>query len=302
MRIIKLNEKNKKGYVLSLGFFDSLHGGHRYLINQAKMKAESLNLGLAVFTFSNNPYNMFVKNKSLNQVFTFDERLDIMRELDVDSVFAMELNEQTVNMGAIAFLDKIFHSDVKQVYCGKDYTFGKKKLGDVDMLDKYSKENGIITNIVDFSNCIYHENKQKISTTLIRQLLEDGEIEFANNLLNQNYSLQGTVIDGKKVGRKIGFPTANIKYPEDKVVLKNGVYGTKIVFGNKDYFGITNVGHRPTFEDCKMSVETNIFDFNGDLYGKTLKIEFIKFIRDIKKFDSGESLKKQLKEDIKWME
>ena len=285
---------NSKGVVIALGYFDSLHIGHREVIKRAKKLAEKLNAHLVVFTFAGN-LRATLNGQSEKYVYTLAERQTLLKKMGVDSVYFAPISKEFLSLTSEEFLDKI-NSEYKILgyACGDDYRFGKNASGNVDALREYAKNNFQQVEIVGQINV---EN-ERVSTSLIKQLLGSGNIERANQLLGENYFVFGKVVHDRGVGKKLGFPTANINVEGQKQVLKSGVYAGKVLVDNCEYNAVINCGNRPTFSIDDVKIEAHIIDFDGDLYEKEIKIVFNRFIREIFKFNTKEELINQLKKDM----
>ena len=271
---------------LCLGSFDGLHRAHR----------EVLNIGndyykIAV-TFKVPPKIVMSDQKTL--IMTFEDKCETLKELSVDKIVVLDfLDVKDIDYNEFLYNLKVKYSP-KLISCGFNYRFGKNGEGDISKLKEFCISNGIELRVVDKIST----DDKTISSTLIRTYLQNGEIEKANKLLYKPFSFTAEVIEGDKRGRTIGFPTVNQRYPAELLKLKFGVYKTKVEFDNKVYFGITNIGKRPTFETDYIISETYIKDFSGDLYGKNLKITPLEFLRDEKKFSNICQLKDQIKVDV----
>ena len=279
LKTVRLTNTNINGSAMLLGGFDGLHLGHRLLLTRAKQSG----LPVGIMTI--------VGGKS-ESLFTFLEREEIFRNLGVDFVFELpfsDIKELTPN----AFLTLLEREFAPKLYvCGDDFRFGKNAQGDSKTLKQSTQIRVEVEKLLSIDG-------EKISTSTIKKLLGAGEVEKANALLSENFFLLGEVFKDRGVGKTLNFPTANILYPKDKFPIKKGVYETRTVIDGKAYKGITNFGARPTFDDTTVLTETYLDGFAGDLYGKTLKVGFIRFLREIVKFDSADALKKQLSEDIR---
>ena len=295
MRINSFDEKTNNPIVLCLGGFDSIHLGHKKLILKANELKKVLNAESAVFTYDND-IKSFGNNKS-GLVFTYEERLDILNELNVDDVCVAHFCEEYANTKPIDFLLRLINNrNIAAFVCGKDLKFGKNAEGNTDLLAKFCLEYGLKLSICDFE---YNEKGEKISTTQIKNSLECGDIIKTNKLLGGKYFICGKVVKGRQVGKTLGFPTANIEFPIDKFIPKTAVYATTVIIDGREYKGITNVGSAPTFNCSHNLIECHIDGFCGDLYGKNLKIYFDFFIRENKKFDCIDQLIEQLHDDLK---
>lgn len=282
LKIIDLTEKRNSatGCVMLLGGFDGLHLGHRKLVERAK------GYGLPVGAMT------IVGGKSEEGLFTPEEREEIFRKAGVDFVFELPFAE-ICDLSPERFTELLlFRFHPKAFVCGDDFRFGKGAEGTPETL----KHGGQVrVEVVE----LLKADGEKISATTVKRLLEKGEVEKANALLGEEFFLVGEVEADRKVGRTIGFPTANIAYPAHKFPLKKGVYETLTETEFGTYKGITNYGSRPTFDSDKVVTETYLDGFSGDLYGKRCKVRFIRFLREVKKFESADGLKTQLQEDIR---
>ncbi len=279
--------------VMALGFFDSVHIGHRKVIERAKALAQHLGAHLAVFSFKNDVRAYFGDKEG--EVYTAKERKKILTSLGVEYFYFAPVSKNFLNMDRLAFLDFLDTKfDVKGYVSGEDYRFGKGGLGDVAFLKEYATERGKACETVD---CVIN-NGQKVSSTNVKALLARGDVESANSLLNDGYFVIGKVFKDRQLGGKLGFPTVNIQISKDKYRLKFGVYAGKVKIGRKFYKAVINYGQRPTFNLDSPLIEAHVLDYSGDLYGKTLTVFFDKYLRDIVAFQSVEQLQKQLKKDV----
>ena len=298
MKIYKnanLNKKHHKG-VIAIGNFDGLHLGHQKVINEAKKKAEKSKLPFGIMTFEPVPvmfFNSTIKNHRINSL---EQKKSQLKKLKIDFLIIIKFNKKFSLLTADQFIKKIIYKKTKCkfLYISKNFKFGYKRQGNIDTLKKYEK-------LYDFKSLItepFKKNKKIISSTLIRKKIVSGKIKEANKLLNREWSIEGKVIKGRKLGRKIGFPTCNMKL-NDYIIPRLGVYAVKINGSRFSKKGIANIGFRPTFNGKNLLLETNIFGINKNLYTKELSVRFRKFIRPEKKFKNLKNLKKQIKIDIK---
>ena len=263
-----------------LGGFDGLHVGHRKLLSRAK------NSGLPVGVMT------IVGAKGTQSLFTFEERERIFQESGADFVFELPFTE-IKDLAPGKFLQLLCAEFSPRLFvCGEDFRFGAGALGTPETLKRATHVCVEILPLVE-------KNGEKISSHTVKTLLSEGRTESASALLGHDFFLLGEVIKDRQVGRTIGFPTANILYPSEKFPLKKGVYDTRTVVNGKTYKGITNYGARPTFSNDRVLTETYLDGFTGDLYGRKLKVEFVRYLREIKKFESVAALKAQLKSDIR---
>ena len=268
-----------KGCVLLLGGFDGLHAGHKKLVERAK----TYRLPVGIMTIFG--------GKSEQGIFTLAERKEIFFGAGVDFILPFEF-EQIKDLSPNDFLSFLKDEfSPKAFVCGDDFRFGKDAAGTVETLKGAGQ---VCVEVVE----LFKMNGKKVSSREMKSFLQKGEVEKANELLEERFFLLGEVVKDRQIGRTICFPTANIAYPSDKFPLKKGVYETRVTYENVTYKGITNYGARPTFDDKSVLTETYLDGFSGDLYGKELKVEFVRFLREIEKFDSAQLLKAQLQKDI----
>ncbi|MDE6758537.1 MAG: bifunctional riboflavin kinase/FAD synthetase [Clostridia bacterium] len=293
IKTLEYAQKNEQPLILALGFFDCLHIGHIKLIDECKLLAFKKSCLSAVFTFSNSPFEVLGKN--CGQILNFEERLYKLDCLKVDFCIKAEFNKSFSELSPLEFLETfVKYMSIKGIVVGNDYTFGRKGEGNVEYLKKWCKDNSIELSVVDFAE----DNGEKIASTKIRKLLETGDLTKANAYLVEPYFIIGQVIDGCKRGRDIGFATANLAYPHDKLRIKSGVYYTRVLLDGVWLKAVTNVGEHPTFDDDNFNIESHILYYDKDIYGKKIIVKFLEKIRDIKKFSSKEELADQISKDI----
>lgn len=294
MKISSFESKGTKSTVLCLGWFDSVHVGHRSIIESAKQLCLKLNANLAVLTFVND--ETFSINKNARLVYDFEERISILKNQGVNEVICSVFNSDFAKKTPLDFLSEICDNrPIAAFVCGSDYTFGKDGLGNITLLKNFCEQRNIQLKVCSFKTDL---NGAKVSTGEIKRLLVEGKIELANELLGDDFFFCGTVVKGRMQGRTIGFPTANVILSQSKINFKRGVYASYVIIDGKKYKAITNIGTAPTFHYDKEIAECHILDFCGDLYGKKLTVYLKKYVRDVKKFDSVNSLKEQLQKDI----
>lgn len=292
-----VNMKNEKtSCVLALGYFDGVHIGHRKVIDEAKKLADFLGCPLAVFSFSGD-LRSFLSGEKEGFLYTPEEREKLLRSLGAEEVYFAPVDKEFLAKSESEFLQFLQDKyDIKGFVCGKDYTFGAFGKGNVEYLKAYAKDRGITCVAVD--TVIDRTTGAKVSTTFIKSLLKEGKIEKANEYLVGSYFIEGSVLPDRGVGRTIGFPTANIKCPSEKILLKEGVYFGHIYIENKKYVCVINYGARPTFALDDFTVEVHVIDYCGDLYGKTLCVCFDGYMRDIVKFADKNQLTEQIEKDV----
>lgn len=281
--------------VVALGNFDGVHLGHQALIKEARRIGEEKGLKVAVFTFSNHPKNLTNREKPVKNIVYQDEKAQLMENLKVDYLFNIEFTEEVMRTEPIAFIKNflIDKFNMKHAVCGFNYRFGFKGLGSAHLLQDVGHE-------LEFETTCLEPvivDGDVVSSTLIRGLIKAGEMEDVKKFLGRNYDIEGEVVVGNRLGRTIGFPTSNITIDENMVTPPNGVYITYCIYNGVKYPSVTNVGVKPTIGQYKKNVETHIFNFNKELYGKTIRVEFIKMTREEAKFASVEELSNQIASD-----
>lgn len=281
--------------VITMGKFDGLHRGHETLIEILKEKNASEGLKSIVFTFDIPPKSE-VTGVEAKVLTTNEEKRYIFEEAGVDYLIECPFTKEVMCMEPRAFVEWIVKSlNVKCIVVGNDFHFGHKRAGDYQLLQEMSKE---LSYEVIVLNKLKEDNRD-ISSTFIREEIAKGNIKKANHLLGYSYFVKGKVVHGKKIGRTIGIPTVNLILSEDKLLPPFGVYATRIQVKDKEYFGVTNVGRKPTIAgNNPIGVETYIIDFSQDVYDEIITVRFTEFLRPEKKFDSIEDLKYQMSADI----
>lgn len=300
--LIFLSEvKHDPNTVLTVGSFDGVHAGHRSIIETVVEKAKRLNARSILVTFDPHPRDILNPGKDGVQLLTtLEERADILNELGIDQMVVIPFTRDFSLLTSTEFIRDIIHAKigVGEFVIGYDHQFGRNREGTIDSLKKLSPELGFNVHVVQA-----HEVQQvTVSSTIVRRKLEqEGDIRLAKEFLGRCYTLKGTVIHGDKRGRLIGYPTANLKPVEKrKVIPKNGVYAVNVGVEGDPVVkrGMMNIGVRPTFtNDMKQTIEVHIIHFDADIYGKVLKVDFLKRIRDEMPFKGIEELKLQLDKD-----
>ena len=285
--------QNSNNYI-ALGSFDGLHLGHLSLIYKVVEIAKKNNGRSMVFTFKNHPKTLLNKKNVPKLLMDNNRKVEVLKTHKVDIVCFQEFDLEFMKMSPEEFVKfLVLKYNIKGFVVGFNYKFGYKNLGDVELLQKLKNKYGYELYVME--PCTY--KTQVISSTRIRRSLEAGDVFEASKMLGLPYTLAGEVIHGKKLGRTIEFPTANLNYNENFILPKVGVYYTNIKVNNSIYKGITSVGNNPTVEGKTLTIETYILDFNNDIYGQKIEVGFIKKIRDVKKFHDVEELKSQLEKD-----
>jgi riboflavin kinase/FMN adenylyltransferase len=283
--------------VLTLGVFDGLHLGHQKIIQKVVSRANAVKAVPTVITFDPHPRAVLYPENAPPLLQTLDQRLANFEILGIEQAIVVRFNREFAGQDAEVFLRDIVHErlQAKEVFLGRGFAFGKNRGGNIELLKKISAELGFCADEVPEITV----RRQRISSSKIRELLAVGKINFARRMLGRPYGVEGQIIHGDQRGRAIGFPTANLK-PRNRVIPKYGVYATANLIDGKWRRSITNVGVRPTFTgDKEPSIESYIFDFDGDLYGDVLRVRFLHRIRDERKFSGIEELKNQIEKDTR---
>ena len=289
--------KNKfiKNSIIAIGNFDGVHRGHQEIFKLGKKIAKKNKTKFGVVTFSPLPSEFFQKQKNNNRITRDDIKIDLLKKNKVNFVFVCNFNKKFSNISAEQFVKDTIVKKLNATYVlvGKNFRFGHKRKGSVSLLKKYGK----IYNYKVLDLKLSKQNKIKISSTRIRSAIEQGNLELATKLLGRNWSIKEKVVPGRKVGRSLGFRTANIEI-KNNINPKTGVYAVRALVNNKKYAGVANFGVAPTFSRNKMVLEINLFKKIPPFYGKTVEVFFIKRIRDEKKFKNRILLISQIKKDI----
>lgn len=291
---IKFNHKKS---ILLIGNFDGLHLGHQKLFRLAQNFKKKYFLKIGVMTFEPMPKMFFNKNLTNFRISNQKQKIALLKKFDVDFVIVKKFDKKFSKTKSTNFIKNILRKklEAKFIFVSNNFRFGNKREGNVKQLI----QNETLYNYKIIKPKPLSQNKKIISSTLIRKFLESGKLDRVNKFLNREWSIEGKVIKGRQLGKKIGFPTANIDI-KDYIVAKPGVYAIKVKKENSNKFikGIANLGYRPTFNQKKILLEVHLFNFSQNLYNKYLTVNFLKFIRKEKKFKNIGQLKKQIKIDL----
>lgn len=293
-----MNIYNELTYInkssLALGFFDGLHLGHLVVLKNAINIAKKNETISTVIIFKNHPLNV-LSNKKIEQILTLDEKIEILEQIGIDNVILLNF-EDYINMSAQDYLKNIlvkYFSPIS-ITTGFNHNFGYNKEGNSSFL----RENKDTYNYMYFEIPPYVIDENIVSCSVIRNKLQLGNFNDANKLLGYNYFIKEKVIKGEQIARNIGFPSANVVYPENKVNIPHGIYYVIIEYEGKEYDGILNHGFSPSLNVSKLKTEVHILNFNKNIYNEIIKISFITKIRNQIKFDNINKLKEQIKRDI----
>ncbi|MDR2086634.1 MAG: riboflavin biosynthesis protein RibF [Dysgonamonadaceae bacterium] len=300
MKVIDINDFSEiqKETAGTTGFFDGVHRGHRYLIEQLKDKAALLGLPSSLITFSNHPKKILDKNFQVALLNSFDERIDRLASTGIDYCYVIRFTQAFSEITAEDFIRQVLREQLKLKFLliGYDHRFGK---GRRDTFEHYLTFGRMYGLTVDKAGKLPDDSVSSFSSTTIRHLLQEGEVKKAAGMLAYNYPLVGIVIAGDRVGRTIGFPTANIELIEkEKLIPKEGVYAGCVSLDGKKYDGMVYIGRRPTLSlQGESRIEVHILDFNENIYGKRICVELIDFLRPDRFFHNLNDLQKQLEKD-----
>jgi len=288
-------EKKYKNSVVAIGNFDGLHVGHQKVLEEAKHKAKKNNLKFGLITFEPMPIMFFNKNIKNHRINSLNQKIYFLKKMKLDFLVIINFNKDFSNLSAKNFIEKILFKKFKSkyIFVSKNFKFGKKRLGNITTLKKFEKKYLYKTVITTPQK----KERRIVSSSLIRKNIHQGRVKDVKKLLGRTWSIEGVVVKGAQRGRKIGFPTCNIKL-KSYVLPKLGVYSVWVQINNLKKRGIANIGYRPTFSGKSLLLEVNIFGIKRNLYKKILNVSFIKFIRKEKKFKNLKLLKNQINKDI----
>ena len=282
--------------VLTIGTFDGVHLGHQKIIERVVTTARQEGLLAKILTFFPNPRMVVQHDKSLKLIHTLEEKKQLLQRLGVDLLVVQPFNEAFAQLTAEEFVSTILvqHLNVKKVIIGYDHRFGRNRTANINDMCLFGEKYGFAVEEIS----VQEVDEVSVSSTKIREALNKGDVTTAEHYLGTPYSLTGTVVHGLKLGRTLGYPTANIQVTEDyKLIPKDGVYAVYSYIGERKVYGMMSIGKNPTIEGKGASIEVYFFDFNGDLYDRELTIYFLKYLREERKFSSVALLKKQLQDD-----
>ena len=301
MEIIRQNDKisNLPLCTATIGFFDGVHAGHQFLIDVLKKEAANRQQKSMVITFAAHPQTVLRPHIPMALITTLSEKLALLEATGIDYCVVLDFTKEMAQLSAQQFLQDVLSArySVATLLVGYNHRFGHNR---TDSFEQYATYGNLMNMAVVQAAQYNTANNTKINSSYIRQLLTEGKIEPANELLTRPYSFSGVVVEGQKLGRKIGFPTANLQLNDTSKLLPDfGVYAVRVIFEEKKYKGMMNIGYRPTVNSNPeaRNIEVHLFNFNRDIYGQTLVVELLRKIREEKKFDSIEELTAQLEKD-----
>lgn len=288
-----IENKENENYV-ALGSFDGLHYGHLSLVRKTVQVAKEENGKSMVFTYKNHPKTLVSPENVPKLIMDLDTKLQYLEEENVDIVVLRTFTKEFMSITAEDFIKLLCEDyNVKGIVVGFNFRFGHKNLGDVELLKKLQDKYGYKLYIID----PYTYEGEAISSTRIRNVLLEGNVSKAIDMLSKPYLIKGKVIHGKQLGRTIGVPTANLEFSDNMVIPSKGVYYTNVIYGNEKFKGLTSVGNNPTVNGTELTIETFILNFDKMIYGEEIKVYFVQRIRDEVKFDSLDEMVDQIKKD-----
>ncbi len=288
-----------KHAVVAIGNFDGVHRGHQAIFSLVRDKAAQIGGTSVAITFDPHPVKVLNHKASAPLITLLEQRLELLGNLGIDVTICIPFSESFAAVTAREFTEEILVKQIglKAIVIGKDYTFGKNRRGNIEFLRTHGERLGFEVIVADWVS-LPDNLPERVSSTRVREVIGQGDVAYARSLLGRHYQLRGTVTGGRnRGGRLLGFPTANIAL-QDELCPKTGVYAVTVDIPDGKRIGVANIGYSPTFDDHQFTVEVHILDYSGDLYGKQIRVNFIRRIRDEQKFNSIEALSGQINQDI----
>ena len=283
---------------VTVGNFDGVHLGHQMLFSEVVTNAYNNKGTSVVVTFDPHPLQVLRPEIGIKLISTYEQKVELISYAGIDVLVVIPFTKEFAKTSAESFVDDILISTigVKELVVGYDYAFGKGRQGNIEFLKEQGEQKGFPVSVVE----PFYVDDMLASSTKVRELVNEGRMMDVKKLLGRSYQIRGMVQEGKKRGGPVvGFPTANLHISEEDLCPRHGVYVTQVVYDGKCYGGVLNIGYNPTFGGNQLSVETHIFDFNQEIYGKKIKINLLKFLRGEQKFSGPAELADQIKEDIR---
>ena len=289
--------RTTSGAVLTIGTFDGVHRGHRHIISRVAQEARDNGLQAGVITFTTTPRELFQPDAPVTNLTSLDERVALLKEAGANFVVPVTFDRDLAGVGARDFAQQLVDVlSMRRLVVGPDFAMGRRREGTIPVLTEIGAELGFTVLPMDE----LQDGGQRIGSSVIRRLLiEDGDVAAANAMLARRYALSGVVVEGHKRGKDLGFPTANIAVPARRAVPADGIYVTRAHLGNRVLESVTNVGDNPTFNDEERMIETHILDFDEDIYGQTLGVDFLERLRGEVAFTTVDALVDQMNIDLR---
>ncbi len=287
--------KNIEPTVVALGNFDGVHRGHQEIINRTVKEADAAGLKSGVFTFSNHTSSILENVSPVKNILYPDQKISILENMGVDYMFNIPFTKEILSMEPVQFIDEILVKkfNIREAYCGFNYSFGYKASGTPEVLMREGLKRGFGIHVQE----PFEIDGIVVSSTYIRKLIEEGRMEECTRFMGRMYAIDGEIVVGNKLGRTIGFPTCNTVVDDTMITPPNGVYITMCTIDGVRRPSVTNVGVKPTIGKYEKNIETHIFNFNEDVYGKHIRVDFIKHTRPEMKFNGLDELKNQIEND-----
>ena len=288
-----------KNAVITIGNFDGVHIGHQALFHEVIEKAEAIDGTSIAMTFEPHPIRVLKQNGHPPLITLYEQKAELIERTGIDVLICVPFNKAFASMSAHQFITDLLVKRIgmKAIVVGKDYSFGKNREGTIDMMKSYAPDYGFEVIVANWIKTPLG-SAGRISSTRIRELVIDGQMTEAEKMLGRNYQIRGRVVIGRDRGGKLlGIPTANINL-HDELCPKTGIYAVTVEIEDRQYNGVANIGYSPTFEDHEFTVEVHILDFNANIYGEKIRVNFIRRIRDEIKFSNISELIEQIKMDI----
>ncbi len=282
--------------LLTIGVFDGVHAGHRYLLEKLQQRAAERNLLSGVVTFNPHPQSVLHPDSQLPWLGNLEDRVTTLQQLGLNIVAVLSFTSQVAQLSARRFMSLLKkYLRIRGIMVGPDFVLGRSGEGNINVLRTLGNEMQFSVEVVP----PYTINGEVVSSTLIRQALIQGDMKKVEKLMGYHFYLKGKVVTSDKRGRVLGFPTANLEIKAQQALPDNGIYATITQVNGKAFPSATNIGIRPTFGEGRKMVETHLLDYKGNLYGKEIKVEFVQKLRDEKRFASSQELKTQIQEDVR---
>jgi len=284
---------------ITMGVFDGVHAGHRYLLKKLQQRAAEKNLLSGVVTFNPHPQSVLHPHNELPWLTSLEDRVGVFQELGVNIVAVLTFTPKVAQLSAQEFISLVKkHLSIRGIMVGPDFALGQGKEGNINLLRALGREMEFSVEVIP----PFTINGEVVSSTLIRQALGQGDMRKVERLMGRYFYLGGKVITSGKRGRVLGFPTANLNIKPQQALPGNGIYATIAHVDGKQFPSATNIGIRPTFGEGEKTVETHLLNYKGDLYGKDMRVEFVRKLRDEQRFPSSEELKAQIEKDVREIE
>ncbi len=281
--------------ILTIGSFDGIHRGHQHLVGRVIARAKEVGAASALVTLHPHPKIVLRPHSLLQYLSTIEERLDLLMPLGLDYAVVFPFSLETSQIRARDFVQILLdHLNMKEIFCGADFALGYKREGNVDFLRAIGAEKGFTVTVVEPQQF----DGQIMSSSRIRQMIADGDLDSAARFLGRYPSVRGRVVKGDQRGRQLGFPTANLAIADRRLIPADGIYAVRVKLGDAWHGGAANIGIRPTFDHGHRLVEVYVLDFDGDLYDQVIEVQFIQRLREERKFDSIDTLIAQMKQDV----